>query len=735
METESRKLARNTKDTRGSRAISKMKRIDSASSCASWEALSECSDSSWLAVSECTDANWLDLATEADMNIHLEAKLAEIFQIRETCENELSVAMPALEAALASLNSLSKADIGEVRAMQKPPQGVVIVSKALCFCFGVSPGKMHGSNEFDYWKAARQSLWGDVRILERMCNYDKDNIAPAVMEKLLPLETDPAFQPDEIKRASLAAYGVCLWVRGIIAYDRAAKHVLPKKMALQQAERELDVVRAALEEKRSSPAKQQQPLERPGKLEELELPTVEEAFEGIKKLKLAHFQELKACRNPPSGVKLTMEALCVSLSVAPMKKRDPNSPSKFVTDYWEASKEMLADPVALLARMVNFKDEWVGAKTLEALTPYIFMDSFDPKNIKRASSACEAICLWVRTMYQHHINRTSISDVAVATESSLESVSRARTLDIFNSADALGKVCKNSVTEIKSYANPPQMVMKTILAVLTILEEEEPTWKAAEGMLADPAFLQRLQALNIAQIKESTWQKVKCYVDDENFRPDRVRKASCAASALCEWVHAVYKEKLGLNSPRTTATPSEWSLAPDSDSMQSTSSSPLQSPSAAAECTTFVCTPALPCDREVDCSLATFHKEDIQELKALGKPPYGIALVCGAVMQLLASVNPSIDVDERGVPKDVTWKGSQKMMNNPAQFLSNLKSFKACIDCGRVPQGNIERARKVQLQMGDDFCKENMAKKSAAVAGLCIWVSNVIEYHDSLASA
>merc|ERR1719491_568493 len=324
-------------------------------------------------------------------------------------------------------------------------------------------------------------------------------------------------------------------------------------------------------------------------------------------------------------------------------------------------------------------------------------------------------------MYQHHINIFSISDVAVATESSFESVSRTKTPNTVSGADVLNKVCKKSVTEIKSYANPPQMVMTTMLAVLTILDQEEPTWKAAKAMLAHPAFIQRLQALDTSQIKDSTWQELKLYVDDEYFRPEAVRKVSCAASALCEWVHAVYREKFGLNSPRTTATPSEWSLAPDSDSVPSNSSPPLPSPSAAAECTISVCMPELPSAREVDSSLDTLHKGDIQELKALCKPPAGVDLVCAAVMQLQAGIDPNIDVDEHGAPKDVSWKGSQKMICNPTKFLNNLKSFKACIDSGMVPQDNIERARGVQLQMGDDFSKENMAKKSAAVAGLCIW--------------
>lgn len=352
--------------------------------------------------------------------------------------------------------------------------------------------------------------------------------------------------------------------------------------------------------------------------------------------------------------------------------------------------------------------------------------------------ACEAICVWVRTMYQHHINRASVPDVAVATESAFEWVSRAKTPNTVSGADVLKTISKKSITEIKSYAKPPQMVMKTMLAVLTILEQDAPTWKASKAMLADPAFIQRLQALDITQIKDATWQELKLYIDDANFRPDAVKKVSCAASALCEWVHVLYlkkkyREKFELNSPRSTATPSEWSLAPDSDSVPSNSSSPSPSPSAAAECATSVCMPELPSSREVDSFLDTLHKGGIQELKALCKPPAGVALACEAVMQLQAGVDPNIAVDEHGAPKDVSWKGSQKMMSNPTKFLHSLKSFKASIDSGTVPKDNVERARRVQLQMGDNFSEESMANKSAAGAGLCIWVSNMIKYYDSLA--
>jgi dynein heavy chain len=99
-------------------------------------------------------------------------------------------------------------------------------------------------------------------------------------------------------------------------------------------------------------------------------------------------------------------------------------------------------------------------------------------------------------------------------------------------------------------------------------------------------------------------------------------------------------------------------------------------------------------------------------------------------MQLQATIDHNIEVDKKGVPKDGSWKGSVKMMNNPEKFLVNLKSFKGEIDEGNVPPGNVERARKIQNSMGDDFSYAGMAKKSNAAGGLTTWIINIIMYYD-----
>merc|ERR1719326_1122993 len=70
------------------------------------------------------------------------------------------------------------------------------------------------------------------------------------------------------------------------------------------------------------------------------------------------------------------------------------------------------------------------------------------------------------------------------------------------------------------------------------------------------------------------------------------------------------------------------------------------------------------------------------------------------------------------------------MMNNPEQFLKNLKAYKNEIDEGNVPQVNVERARSIKDGMGETFSQEGMSKKSGAAAGLCVFIINIIMYYD-----
>lgn len=54
----------------------------------------------------------------------------------------------------------------------------------------------------DYWGPAKRLL-GDMKFLERLKKYDRDNVPPRIIEVIRKkFVTDPEFTPDSVARAS-----------------------------------------------------------------------------------------------------------------------------------------------------------------------------------------------------------------------------------------------------------------------------------------------------------------------------------------------------------------------------------------------------------------------------------------------------------------------------------------------------------------------------------------------------
>ncbi|GBG26414.1 Dynein heavy chain 7, axonemal [Hondaea fermentalgiana] len=180
--------------------------------------------------------------------------------IKEECEADLAKAMPVLESAIAALNTLSKSDITEVKSMKSPPDGVKLVMEALCIMMNVKPIKAKDPNDAskkinDYWEPAKKTLLSDPKLLKTLIDYDKDNIDPKVVQKATTYVENPDFDPEKIKKASRAAYGLCCWIRAMVQYDSVAKVVAPKRAALAEAEQEFELVMAGLREKQAELSK------------------------------------------------------------------------------------------------------------------------------------------------------------------------------------------------------------------------------------------------------------------------------------------------------------------------------------------------------------------------------------------------------------------------------------------------------------------------------------------------
>ncbi|PNI91684.1 DNAH3 isoform 3 [Pan troglodytes] len=204
---------------------------------------------------ETREADGKKLLVQADeKEANVAAAIAQ--GIKNECEGDLAEAMPALEAALAALDTLNPADISLVKSMQNPPGPVKLVMESICVMKGMKPERKpdpSGSGKMieDYWGVSKKIL-GDLKFLESLKTYDKDNIPPLTMKRIRErFINHPEFQPAVIKNVSSACEGLCKWVRAMEVYDRVAKVVAPKRERLREAEGKLAAQMQKLNQKRA----------------------------------------------------------------------------------------------------------------------------------------------------------------------------------------------------------------------------------------------------------------------------------------------------------------------------------------------------------------------------------------------------------------------------------------------------------------------------------------------------
>lgn len=97
--------------------------------------------------------------------------------------------------------------------------------QAVCVFLDVKPIKgkdEKGQTVNDYWKSS-VALLNEKDFLGRLKNYDKDNIPPKLIDKVrtgyLGNET---FTPDNAKKASPAAEGMCKWLHAMSSYEKVS---------------------------------------------------------------------------------------------------------------------------------------------------------------------------------------------------------------------------------------------------------------------------------------------------------------------------------------------------------------------------------------------------------------------------------------------------------------------------------------------------------------------------------
>lgn len=119
---------------------------------------------------------------------------------------------------------------------------------------------------------------------------------------------------------------------------------------------------------------------------------------------------------------------------------------------------------------------------------------------------------------------------------------------------------------------------------------------------------------------------------------------------------------------------------------------------------------AMPIYKSALSALDTLNKNDITEMKAYANPAEEIVLVVSGVCLLLG--------------KKENWDEGKKLMNNPNDFINNLKTY----DKDNIKESLLKKLKKYTKD--PRFDPPSIAKKSKAAESLCLWARAIDNYSE-----
>eukprot|EP00434_Breviolum_minutum_P018353 symbB.v1.2.016193.t2/scaffold1223.1/size130870/6 len=165
----------------------------------------------------------------------------EVKAIADDAQKDLDIAMPALESALKSLDSLDKKDIQEIKSFAKPPPLVMMTMEAVNVLLQEKPD----------WDTAKKVL-NRGTFLQDLKTFDKDNIPEKVLKQLTKYVTKPEYTVEAVGNQSKAAKSLCMWTYAMDTYSKVAKEVEPKKQKVAELNEKLAKANAELQAKQDN---------------------------------------------------------------------------------------------------------------------------------------------------------------------------------------------------------------------------------------------------------------------------------------------------------------------------------------------------------------------------------------------------------------------------------------------------------------------------------------------------
>lgn len=164
------------------------------------------------------------IADEEQKTVNIQREIiseeaSKVGVLREQAVIDLEKAMPALNDAIAALNSLNKKDLTEMKTYVTPPTKVEKVLEAVMILLSKPTN----------WAESKKQL-GDPHFLENLLDFDKNNISEQTLKKIGKYTANPDLQPDKVAIVSNAAKSLIIWVRAIEQYGIVWRFILHLNM-------------------------------------------------------------------------------------------------------------------------------------------------------------------------------------------------------------------------------------------------------------------------------------------------------------------------------------------------------------------------------------------------------------------------------------------------------------------------------------------------------------------------
>ena len=166
---------------------------------------------------------------------------------KRECEDDLSKAQPALDAAQTALSKINAKDIQGLRALKSPPRMVKVIFDGVLLLRQLPIKKcemiMEKGNLYhnDSYKECAVPMMQDTKFLESLMNFPRENITDETVELLYPYIEREDWNYKTAEKAAGNVAGLCDWVKAMCTYHNVAKYVAPKVDALKKAEKSLEL--------------------------------------------------------------------------------------------------------------------------------------------------------------------------------------------------------------------------------------------------------------------------------------------------------------------------------------------------------------------------------------------------------------------------------------------------------------------------------------------------------------